>query len=532
MEKLCYNEKVFYKFLSIQFGGKKKWETLFHNGVLFPPEYKPHNIPLKYKDEYIKLNEEAEEYAMLYVKYFDTEYIKNKTFNKNFWKDWKKIIKNDKIETLEDCDFTEYRKKYLELKQLKKEITEEEKNMIKQQEEKYKIALLNGKEEEVGNFRIEPPGLFIGRGNNPNIGRIKKRIYPEDVIINIGKNIKIPEINMENHKWGKIIHDKNVEWIASWKDNITNKIKYVWLGHSSEFKANNDYNKFELARKLKRRIKNIQNENLKNLKSPDIKTRQLATALYLIDKFAIRVGNEKSDNEADTVGVTTLRLEHITLNGNNLELSFLGKDSVPYYNSIEIEDEIKDNIKLFMENKEKYEQLFDKVNSSDINAYLQSFIKNLTAKTFRSYNASYLFQKEITKIYKKYPKNGDMKMILMEYNKANIKVAKLLNHQKNIGKSHKTQIDKINEQIKNLRKKFKNKNNKKVKEKIKNLKEKKNLKDEMKNLALGTSKENYIDPRITVAYMKYYDIPVEKIFTKKLQKKFKWAFDTNIDFVF
>jgi DNA topoisomerase IB len=39
------------------------------------------------------------------------------------------------------------------------------------------------------------------------------------------------------------------------------------------------------------------------LKDPkDKKDKQLATACYLIDKLALRVGNEKGEDEADTVG--------------------------------------------------------------------------------------------------------------------------------------------------------------------------------------------------------------------------------------
>ena len=39
----------------------------------------------------------------------------------------------------------------------------------------------------------------------------------------------------------------------------------------------------------------------------------VATACYLIDALCLRVGDEKDPDEADTVGATTLRPEHITL---------------------------------------------------------------------------------------------------------------------------------------------------------------------------------------------------------------------------
>ena len=45
-------------------------------------------------------------------------------------------------------------------------------------------------------------------------------------------------------------------------------------------------------------------------------------------------------------------------------------------------------------------------------------------------------------------------LLLDEFNKANAKVAQLCNHQKNVGKSFKTQVDKIDEQVKNVRSKL------------------------------------------------------------------------------
>ena len=54
----------------------------------------------------------------------------------------------------------------------------------------------------------------------------------------------------------------------------------------------------------------------------------------------------------------------------------------------------------------------------------------------------------------------------------------------------------------------------------------------MKNVSLGTSKVNYIDPRITIIFMKKHNIDINKLFTTALQDKFIWAIDTPDDFVF
>jgi len=116
------------------------------------------------------------------------------------------------------------------------------------------------------------------------------------------------------------------------------------------------------------------------------------------------------------------------------------------------------------------------------------------------------------------------------YNLANKKVAELCNHQKKINKNYKDQINKISDQIHTLLKK--DKKTKRDKQRIKELKSKKKLKMEMKNLSLGTSKINYIDPRITIAFFKRNKLPLEKVFNESLMKKFAWAKDIPEDFKF
>ena len=47
-------------------------------------------------------------------------------------------------------------------------------------------ALLDGRLQKVGNFRMEPPSLFRGRGKHPKTGTLKQRVVPEQVAINVG----------------------------------------------------------------------------------------------------------------------------------------------------------------------------------------------------------------------------------------------------------------------------------------------------------------------------------------------------------
>merc|ERR1711981_65087 len=58
-------------------------------------------------------------------------------------------------------------------------------------------------------------------------------------------------------------------------------------------------------------------------------------------------------------------------------------------------------------------------------------------------------------------------------------------------------------------------------------------KESNKEVALGTSKINYIDPRLTVVFSKKFDVPIERFFSKTLREKFDWAIksvDENWEF--
>jgi DNA topoisomerase-1 len=534
-------------------GGQKQWSVLRHNGPLFPPEYIPHKTPVIINNKHIILNPLAEEYASLFAKYIGTKYIESNLFKKNFWKDFKPVLNIPNVNSIDQVDFSLI-KKYLDNEQLqKKNLTKEQKLDIKEKqlknEEPYMFCIIDGVQQKVGNYKIEPPGIFLGRGSHPKLGRIKKRVRPEDVILNLDKTAPIPKPNV-NGKWQEIIHDNNVIWLASWKDNINDKVKYVFTSLDSFFKAKSDEDKFNLARKLKKKILTIKTTYEQQLKDNNPKYKQLATALYFIDNLALRVGGKKdSKEEADTVGVTSLRVEHLQLLDNNtIKLDFLGKDSIRYCRKVSVHTDVYNNLKEFIYNKSKKDDIFDLINSSTLNEYLDSFLHGLTAKVWRTYNASILFQKEIDKLttprkIEEY-KNDDQKeerlnFLISVFNHANSEVALLCNHQKTTNTNIDKTVNKINNQIKELKKKkkkYKEKKQhdkfKKIEKKIKIIKMKLESKIKMKNVSLTTSKNNYIDPRIIFAFIKKYNIEPKLLLNEKLLIRFKWASSVDSDFKF
>ena len=111
-------------------GANKKWTTLEHNGVMFPPEYIQHFTPIIYKGKEIILDKDSEEVATLYAALLGTEYIENKIFNRNFWNDFKRILHKNghaNITEFDKLSFNKIRMFLDEKKVEKKEMSLEEK---------------------------------------------------------------------------------------------------------------------------------------------------------------------------------------------------------------------------------------------------------------------------------------------------------------------------------------------------------------------------------------------------------------------
>ena len=547
----------------------KKWTHMEHNGVLFPPEYEPHNIKIKYKGEPIDLTPEQEEVATFWGTVIGSDYANKEIAIRNFTKEFRKVLPEKyKNAELSDFDFTPIRE-YLDKKKEKmKSRTPEEKKADKEKRQKlmdyYGWALVDGSCEKMANFLVEPPGLFRGRGEQPLTGTIKKRIYAEDITLNVGEDEPVPVCTQPGHSLGEITSNNEGTWLAYYK--VRKNTKYVFLNASSKFKGMSDYKKYEKARRLKDSIDKIREDYNKKLVDKNPENRQLGVATYLIDKLALRVGNEKGEDEADTVGCCTLRVEHITFGEDNtITFDFLAKDSMRYLNTVKIEPIVYENLKRFVKGKNPENDLFDLINAQKLNDYLKQLMDGLSAKVFRTYNASFVLQQQLNK--KDFKIDDDINEKVNFYNKANKDVAVMCNHQRTVPKNynakseqmqkdleeHQKYLEELRDYVKNF-KKCKNKykdsktdlikkvfppNKEKAETLLKNLEEKVKKKDlklrdreDNKQVALGTSKLNYMDPRITVSWCKKNEVNIEKLFPKTTRDKFPWAMYTAPDYKF
>lgn len=544
-----------------------KWSTLEHRGVAFPPEYQSRGIGIVIRGERFILNHDQEELIYAWAKKKNTHYIQDPIFQSNFLNDLRALLpeKFQSIGFIKDIDFSEAFRlvdhenavKEAEIQRIKNLPKDEKRKISLQKKEErerlkaiYGKAIVDGVEVEIANWLVEPPGLFMGRGQHPLRGKWKPRVRAQDVILNLGENAPVPE-----GAWKDIVHDHSSTWLATWIEKITAKRKYVWLHDSAVLRQSNDKEKYDKAKNLEKYIGKVQKQIIRiMLNSNNINQKKVATVCYLIFKLAMRVGDEKDPDEADTVGASTLRVEHIKFpekNGKQLiEFNFLGKDSVPWQKTLEVNSQdtrgLYNNLKLFMNGKEHNLPIFDRITSSKVNIFLRSIdpknVPGLTAKVFRTYIATKTVKEELSDPKIRVDKNSSEIEKIYVMKMANLKAAITCNHKKGIDPKNpasRKALERFEEALRNKEesikrirsdiaaaKKWKTEIQKKrLEDRLEKLEMHLKLQKETRDYNLGTSLRNYIDPRVMRAWLNYVQLDWRKIYTTTLQRKFKWVDD-------
>lgn len=544
----------------------RKWTTLEHRGVAFPPNYQIRGLKITIAGERHPLSHEQEELVYSWSKKKDTHYIKDPVFQANFLSDFKKLLPErfQNISRLTEIDFSEAFALIDQEKMMKEAEMERIRNLPKDEKKKIRLAkkseidrlkglygkaIVDGVEVDVANWLVEPPGLFMGRGQHPLRGRWKPRVTPSDVILNLGEEAPVPEGN-----WKGVIHDHSSTWLATWIEKLTGRRKYVWLHDSSSLRQNSDREKYDKANRLERHIGRVQREIINRmLKSRDVNQRKTSTVCYLIFKLAMRVGDEKDPEEADTVGASTLRVEHITFKedkdgGKQIEFNFLGKDSVPWQKIVKVTSEdtigLYNNLKTLIHGKERTSQIFEGITSSKVNAFLRSIdsknLPGLTAKVFRTFITTNVVRETLAKPpFNRIDKMSSEAEKIYAVKIANLNAAITCNHKKGIDPKNPASVKAIQkfndsvakkeETIGKLRSELDSDRSKtesqvrRIKDRLERIELQLKLQKETRDYNLGTSLRNYIDPRVIAAWLLYVDLDWKKVYTATLQRKFRWV---------
>ncbi len=226
---------------------------------------------VKHKGKVVRVSREAQEAASIF-------HARSKgadaTFKANFWRDWRDrlppALRDSKLGAF---TFVDKRK------------TKAKSDTKTKKPQTRCTARVNGITMRTTACAMERPGLFVGRGKNPQRGRYKRRVHPEQVTINVvGAPAPRPP---SGHSWAAVVHDAESAWLARWKDPVTGRVKYVYPASGM-----NDEEKFDRARRLGESMAKVRRTTKRMLRSPDAKTAQTGLALCLLDVLAIRIGGD------------------------------------------------------------------------------------------------------------------------------------------------------------------------------------------------------------------------------------------------
>jgi DNA topoisomerase-1 len=514
-------------------------KQLIHHGILIPT-YEAQGFQIAFKTRTITLTPQQEEMALAWVKKLDTEYVEDPTFVTNFFSDFRQALGVHGKGSPTDFDFLEIQA-YCASEQRRKEALpkEERKRAARLRRETrealkeiYGYATVDGERIEVSNYTAEPSSIFMGRGRHPLRGKWKQGPQQNDVVLNLSPDAPPLEDGWKGREW-----HPDAMWIAKWKDKLGGMTKYVWLADSFSVKQKREQEKFDRAQQLKRQIGKVRGHITRNLRSPDPLRRKIATVCYLIDALKLRVGDEKDPDEADTVGATTLKPEHISFHATGVTtFDFLGKDSVHWHLEARLPDPVVHNIRLFCDAAES--PIFKGVRSDNVSSFLDEAMPGLTAKVFRTHHATTVVDEAL----KATPLSPDAPDFLKKHvaKMANLEAAKTCNHKKKPSKNWANGLTKMEARLKVLKEKkraiqaketrkeeTKRKRLATAEERIRKLATQIELKKATKEYNLNTSLKSYIDPRVYYTWAKQVGYDWRLCYSRALQRKFQWVESTN-----
>ncbi len=387
---------------------------LVHNGIWVPPVTLPTRLELTIRGERRELSPRQIEMAMAWARKAGTPYVEDAVFVRNFMQDFSAALGINPPLAAGEVDFgpaldivqAERAAKEALTPEARKVLAARRKAERERLKEHYGYAIMDGERVELGTYIAEPGGIFMGRGRHPLRGRWKEGPGQSDITLNLS-----PEAPRPAGDWAEIVWQPESLWVARWEDKLSGKLKYVWLADTAPVKQEREAAKFDKAWELSRNLDQVRAHIEQGLSAPDRKRHMVAMACYLIDALCLRVGDEKDPDEADTVGATTLRPEHVTLHSDGTaEFKFLGKDSVLWHKKIPLPPLVCRNLEELVQNARPSNaagngkrhptrdkpQIFPDIDSADVNAYLSEILPGLTAKVFRTFHATRVVRESLT----------------------------------------------------------------------------------------------------------------------------------------
>lgn len=473
-----------------------------------------------------------------------------------------------------DKEIAKWRKWYAEEKERKAAWKKANADEIKKQNDelkaKYGIVKINGNDEPLASWTIEPEGIFFGRGDSPLNGYWKFENTAADIKLNTNSK-NLPEALFYGED-GEMLITSNFAWNVAWNPeshfaaqyniNIgipntdgsiktlkSTKYKMIQFAAASSVKKEGQTKKYAAGATLGKSYEKVLAKIASDFKAK--KDLSTTVAVFMLFEKGIRIGFA-GETENGTKGLLALEWgKDVKRSGNKIKFDFYGKDSVR--DTSVIETEYADIIE---ETWAKDKML--KTDKLQIKQYISQVVPELdgifTPKLARTAVAAYTATKALEEMTAKYKvtKSSPLALKKIAFDEATMQVARRLNHQRGVNKvaEEKRKANfKASEEKLDERKAKVAEQNKKREEKIKALKasKKEGYKDKIKalkeqienskakidqaelnleskernqNFTSGTCKSAYIDPSIVSDWCRKIDMPIEKVYTASQIKQF------------
>lgn len=438
-----------------------------HSGVLFPASYAARGLTLERKrrgakgvphvrGEGLRLSPEAEEFALEFgrlVHARDAWATGNALFRANFWRDWCALLgpgvsSGCGSSGLADWDWAGLWKGAGAA--AARPVASPGGTPGADAGGGEGSAWIDGvKHAMTGNGAVDRPGIFRGRGaDHPLNGRIRRRLGPADVELNLSRGAPVPlprwtdggtgggggGARGRTQSWGAVVHEPLVSWLARWKDPLTGLVKYVTLDHGAEQVQRRERLKFDMARRLSAHLPRVRARLLEDAttggggvgsrgaragvgsrgagvdevdaclvdpprlhtghtgRGRQEETRQVALCACVIEAFGIRAG-EGGKSDGRSLGATSLRVRNVEVpdggrGGNGLvRLRFLGKDQVCFDAARPMGEAVAHRLAMLGRGRARDARLFPLVEPPLLNRYLDCLLPGLTSKVMRTRSA-------------------------------------------------------------------------------------------------------------------------------------------------
>lgn len=255
-----------------------------------------------------------------------------------------------------------------------------------------------------------------------------KQIINKDILLRI-KKLRIPP------KWINVnISSSEIDYLQATGIDNKGRTQYIYHPIWIELANIDKYNRLKLfTKKLPLLIKSVNKKIQENMNLDD-KEYIISLIFRILNKTHSRIGNDHFAEENNTYGLTTLLKKHLSINGDTINISFIGKKNVKQQYTFT--DKLSSNVlnelkkipgdRLFKTKNQEY------IVSTDINNYLKNIMgEDFSSKDFRTHAANDLFLKFIRQ--KKIPLNiTQMKKII---NQCYDEVAESLGHTRSVCRS-------------------------------------------------------------------------------------------------